>query len=821
MTVRDLFGSMPVRVKQRAIAAERGHHSRDWEVLQRAIVALVLSWNGPISISAREYENRWSFSVRGSDSDLGDEAGGINLAARASKILFQAGLAEDNNSENWVPLKASAGMISVAGAVSLRPIATRRIQFISIGVRPVTNEHGSNILYEEINRIFSNSTYGVEEEVEDLPTHERERRANDGRYKKEGFTSQELRGRKGVDRWPIFYIRIQYGEQANSIALQEIDEILDERYDSLAAIVDILKAVTYEFLKKYHFRPKRIRNTRDNAAKPNSRSVSPRTAPKNHVLESTSTTTLPRRRLAGDLATTQLSISRTHDSVSRSTSPFDLWARIKSGSPHNLPGDTKLDKQRRGGGLDVLDRNTRDSITNAPSPEADGKLLGASLPETAVITDDRKSKGKPSSIDGKHLDKGIPWTNPATKETSMLDPRTGFVIRSEPNCHDELNQKPSPTNHEGTGPHSRAFSKENEYVWLEELMSSWENPVFKAREPRIPCIYSKENRLGGPIKPFEFSTVQESLEKGSSIQGRVSRVALQNAEVIAQVDRKFILAKVLANSKTCEPGMRPSAASLLVMVDQHAADERCQVESLMKGYFEPKESKTLQNVAETSSMPTPETSAARTELLERPIKFDVSPGDAAQFERTTKHFTYWGIHFHVVPMIGNEIAEHRQLKVTRLPPGIAERCRLEPRLLIELLRKEAWGIDEQNYHQNFQAGREHLDAGNGRDAAPHWITRFHGCPEGILDMINSRACRSSIMFNDPLSHDECVNLVKRLADCVFPFQCAHGRPSMIPLVDLRGDTALISDESCATGSFAKRFKAWSASGREELNEHRY
>ena len=42
------------------------------------------------------------------------------------------------------------------------------------------------------------------------------------------------------------------------------------------------------------------------------------------------------------------------------------------------------------------------------------------------------------------------------------------------------------------------------------------------------------------------------------------------------------------------------------------------------------------------------------------------------------------------------------------------------------------------------------------------------------------------MFNDELSIDDCKALVRNLAGCVFPFMCAHGRPSMVPLVDLGG-----------------------------------
>ena len=40
------------------------------------------------------------------------------------------------------------------------------------------------------------------------------------------------------------------------------------------------------------------------------------------------------------------------------------------------------------------------------------------------------------------------------------------------------------------------------------------------------------------------------------------------------------------------------------------------------------------------------------------------------------------------------------------------------------------------------------------------------------------------MFNDPLTVEQCSELVRQLATCAFPFQCAHGRPSMVPVVHL-------------------------------------
>ena len=40
------------------------------------------------------------------------------------------------------------------------------------------------------------------------------------------------------------------------------------------------------------------------------------------------------------------------------------------------------------------------------------------------------------------------------------------------------------------------------------------------------------------------------------------------------------------------------------------------------------------------------------------------------------------------------------------------------------------------------------------------------------------------MFNDLLSLEQCSRLMLQLSECFLPFQCAHGRPSIAPLVPL-------------------------------------
>lgn len=42
----------------------------------------------------------------------------------------------------------------------------------------------------------------------------------------------------------------------------------------------------------------------------------------------------------------------------------------------------------------------------------------------------------------------------------------------------------------------------------------------------------------------------------------------------------------------------------------------------------------------------------------------------------------------------------------------------------------------------------------------------------------------AIKFNDSLSIEACYSLVASLSSCQLPFQCAHGRPSIAPLVDV-------------------------------------
>lgn len=71
-------------------------------------------------------------------------------------------------------------------------------------------------------------------------------------------------------------------------------------------------------------------------------------------------------------------------------------------------------------------------------------------------------------------------------------------------------------------------------------------------------------------------------------------------------------------------------------------------------------------------------------------------------------------------------------------------------------------------------------------AGSRWLRSWRNCPLALRDLIDSKACRGAIMFNDPLSDAQCARLIKQLSTTSFPFQCAHSRPSIAPLLSLAG-----------------------------------
>ena len=329
-TVRDLFGSMPVRVKQRASEAEKSRASREFDQLIRGIVGLLLVWPDKVSVAIRDAASSNVMSL--GTKETGRAAGfqyskdTSSLLARAPKLLTQASLYDDADADAWVQIGARGFGVSVHGCVCLVPAATKRLQFIAIGIEPLLNDQGANVLYEEVNSVFANSAFGVlEGESDEVGPEDKDRRTS--------LRVRDLKAKKGIDRWPMFALQVRFEDRPAKQAL-EVDGILDGRSADLTVITDLLRALAYQFLKKHGFRPKPLHSILQQS--PRSEQRTTRSARGSAPPQTRAPS--PQRREQQNLSPASMKSTRTLTPLNmgtgperRSESPFGAWPRVKVG----------------------------------------------------------------------------------------------------------------------------------------------------------------------------------------------------------------------------------------------------------------------------------------------------------------------------------------------------------------------------------------------------------------------------------------------------------------------------------------------------------
>lgn len=849
VTVRDLFGSMPVRVKHRAIQAEKSSFARDWDRLALDIVALLISWPAAVSLSIRDTANRQLLNFKVS----AERGKWVNDGCR---LLYQASLCDSPSVSDWIPIGASSPTLSISGFVCREPVATKRAQFISLGIKPLSNEFRCNVLYEEVNKVFADSSFGLVEDDDEEDQKQKKTMTDES-------IQRELKARKGVDRWPTFFLKMT--PTASSF---DVEDILDDRQPNLAVITDLLRAMFFEFLKRNHCRPKKVtlstkpkpRNQEHDASLPEAPSF-PSSASIGKESKNTGS--------GLSFASTSTPVASKQDVLDdRQSSSFATWSKIKSGKrlhTHEISApspswtqsnSTTLAQRSRcstpGGRTDVSRAATPTEPSRPPLFDADGKLtrkpfddIGPPEVDSRSISQEagpvpvppNRTTGSPRTSPHKE---NIEWINPATNMLTTINNQTGFVVAPK---FLTLSRRHFRQRSEDDSQGRERSLELDQTSWVTDLIGKWKNPVFELTEPPIPKLPDVVESLGLDPRPashhcpdrlaaFAVGTRYETTAMG--LQGRLSKDTLKKAQPIAQVDKKFIFARIpfnrISRDKTGSPETS-EPSSVLVLIDQHAADERCRVEELMTSYFQP--------FADGNGC---QVWKAETEVLSKPVQFELSGQDKHLLYDSRPYFAYWGIHYDVEAAAptdkNNKTTRSTKSKISirSLPPAILERCRTEPRLLAELIRKEAWRLKDENKLARPPIPTPVLPEGF-QDGVPGWVSLFHACPPGIVDLINSRSCRSeselyyipflplarglysdmstgAIMFNDPLNIDECSHLLDRLMRCAFPFQCAHGRPSTVPLVDLGDGMVQLgnlgrSDSTDGGGEgFGQAFEKW-------------
>uniref|UniRef100_A0A673XII3 MutL homolog 3 n=1 Tax=Salmo trutta TaxID=8032 RepID=A0A673XII3_SALTR len=271
---------------------------------------------------------------------------------------------------------------------------------------------------------------------------------------------------------------------------------------------------------------------------------------------------------------------------------------------------------------------------------------------------------------------------------------------------------------------------------LSSLYSEWTNPVF-ARPPMVGVDISSVQAEGLAVKIHNIL-----------FPYRFSKDMIHSMKVIHQVDKKFLAC--LINTQDQDPAAcSETDGNLLVLVDQHAAHERVRLENLVAdSYEDDPEAPGERRLCSSTVAPPLEVSVTEEELrLLRSCRPSLRGlGLELQFSQ-----------------IGDP-----QVLVGKVPMCFTEKESNE-------LRRGRRSIIKPIVEEYLQEQIELL----------HSTGRVRGTlPLTVLKVLASLACHGAIKFNDRLSKEECCSLVGALSSCQLPFQCAHGRPSIAPLVDV-------------------------------------
>jgi len=765
VTVNDLFGNMPVRVKSRALALERPDElEKEWENLRYSLVSLMLARSQLSKLVITDVARDKRISIRltppgDSEIDLG----------RIGSILAQSGMISSRNMDSWHVLSATIPDLTVRAAISIVPSPSKKLQFISLGDDPVLSRSNSNILFNEVNRLMSLSDFGNTSTTSDGSPSVCPSPVLDGSHGP-GSTSGRSWARP-INKWPMFYIRIDTG---NSQELST-DELSPDSEKSIQRITDVLGAMILEFLRQQHMRPRLTKRQAKGSDRPPSITTDQRGTGQRAKFRNTGARSSTEEAFGSRLKLPSFKRSQ----AVNSGQGFHNWSRVKAAKDLSARAspDEASNQNNRAGNESLGDEQIRSLPGFTRSSIRHKQRASTSLGQSGQSLDDSASYGISTHFidngtgdDGTSTDQLIPWVDSQTGKTHMINSRTGQTLERQASTSEfrfwpgSIAPKWQPWNRsQQTDPATDPSRNQ----WVDSLLESWENPVFTRSEKPLATL---------DVPSISHDSLQDigSLENIclAKFRGKIRRHNLATASIIAQVDQKFILAKMRSEHAQHTDD---DPEGVLVLIDQHAADERCRVERLFEDMF---------ISADTSK------TATQVRMVEiDPISFNISSTESALFQKNMDFFQTWGIDYNLDTNPESTVT----VSIHSLPLLIAERCRSEPNLVVDLLRREIWTCEEEDGRpldsRRFSMKQFTDMSPNEATSAQSWVQKMTGCPQSILDLLSSRACRGAIMFNDPLSMEECKVLVSRLAKCAFPFQCAHGRPSMIPILDLRSHTA--------------------------------
>ncbi|CAH7684769.1 expressed protein, partial [Phakopsora pachyrhizi] len=248
----------------------------------------------------------------------------------------------------------------------------------------------------------------------------------------------------------------------------------------------------------------------------------------------------------------------------------------------------------------------------------------------------------------------------------------------------------------------------------------------------------------------------------------LSKLARGSYRLIGQLNRQFILVLLRRD--------------FIVAFDQHAVHERIRVENYFQLLFS--KDLTLKKVREKNFEVTVANINDNSNTSCGGIPILVDRVEYEGFCRWKNSFRRWGFvyelglaseeqedeQFNRNEADSDKEKDFYQIVLFTVPELISSRTDRDFNLLSTVLRSCL----------SFFEDEAEVSTG-GED----WLRQLRKCPNVLIDLINSKACRGAIMFGDELKEEDSHRLLKELSKTKLPFQCAHGRPTCYPLLKNR------------------------------------
>lgn len=343
------------------------------------------------------------------------------------------------------------------------------------------------------------------------------------------------------------------------------------------------------------------------------------------------------------------------------------------------------------------------------------------------------------------------------------------------------------------------------------------NEVYAQKEKPIPTVPCSDIFISD-MRHYELQKQLLHKQRAGQISNssyRFSRDDLKEAVVVNQVDSKFIACLLpsgyVTSGADCGSGAPSQGPSrTLALVDQHAADERVRVEWLQREIC-------LAHLRADDGI------GVKRIVLDPPVPILLTRHENLVLRRSgdvRDFLASWGVEFASIKDTEEDYSpsddgNYSQVTVASIPEIISKRVRgilalaylgVDGRAsCLQGMTCKIWSrvcsrigrMTRSEDHPSHLSRKTTKTYSRGRELSGIAPPNFQSCSTPRLAEVRLcdffisqkfgilfRDSPGAIMFNDSLTLEQCQELIERLTHTSVPFRCAHGRPSIVPLVDL-------------------------------------